>query len=344
MKVLITGGSGFLGTALIRRLRADATTHGPDGPDIAVLDLRPSVEPAVEFIAADLSVAPPERALVGVDVVFHLAALVDWGREPISRLRDINVEGTRRMLEAARAAGVRAFVHTSSIDVVFTGRPIIDGDESLPYAASPPNGYCATKTEGERIALAADDPEGMRVCAIRPASVFGPGDPYHIQALIDLAADGRLFRVGDGSARSQMVYVDNVAHGLVCAAHALHRSPTPAGGQAYFITDAPPANFFDFFAPVLAAGGYAMPPPQRGLPVAPLFAVGALFEAMAWLARPVWRFAPSLTRFSVRFVAIDFTIRSDKAATELGYSPLVDDKEAMARTCAHYAAGRRGPG
>ena len=273
----------------------------------------------------------------GIDVVFHLAALVDWGRESGVRLAGVNVDGTRNVLKVASAAGVRAAVHTSSIDVVFTGKPIIDGDESLPYAERPPNGYCATKTEGERVAIAADDPNGTRVCVVRPASIYGPNDPYHIQALIDLAEKGQLFRVGDGRSRSQMVYVENVAHGLVLAAAALLKPKPVAGGQAYFITDAPPANFFDFFTPVLEAAGHRMPPPEKGLPVTPLFVLGAVFEAVAWTVRPVWRFAPSLTRFSIRFVALDFTVVGDKAARDLGYAPVVDDAEAMRRTCAAYA-------
>ncbi len=340
MKVLITGGSGFVGGSLVRRLQAPSPLSADGSVEITVFDPRPpadSTDSAVRHVAGDVTDADAVAAAVhGMDVVFHMAALVDWGREPRSRLARVNVEGTRIVLSAAAAANVRAVVHTSSIDVVFTGRPILEGDESLPYPRIPPNGYCATKIAGERVALAADDPRGTRVCVIRPASIYGPGDPYHIQALIDLADKGQLFRVGNGRSLSQMVYVDNVAHGHVLAAAALLEPSPIAGGQAYFITDGPPANFFDFFAPVLEAAGHRMPPPERGLPVAPLFAVGAFFEATAFLVRPVWRFAPSLTRFSIRFVALDFTVRGDKAARDLGYAPLVDDTEAMRWTCDHY--------
>ena len=205
----------------------------------------------------------------------------------------------------------------------------------------PANGYVKTKIDGEREALAADDPAGLRVSVIRPASIYGPGDPYHIQALIDLAAKGSLFRVGNGSSRSQMVYVDNVAHGMILAAADLIAPHPVAGGQVYFITDGPPANFFDFFAPPVEAAGHRMPPPERGLPVAPLFALGAVLEGVAWLVRPVWRFAPNLTRFSIRFVALDFTVGSEKAARELGYAPLVEPDEAMRRTCEYYEARPR---
>ena len=337
MKVLVTGGSGFVGRSLIERLR-DSSPLSEQGPvDIVVYDLRPPADSSVSFIEGDITDADGlAAAMKGVTIVFHLAALIDWGREPLSRLRAVNVDGTRKVMQAAAAAGVRAAVHTSSIDVVFTGKPIVDGDESLPYAQRAPNGYCATKTEGEQVALTFDDPDGMRVCVIRPASVFGPGDPYHIQALVDLAAAGQLFRVGDGRSRSQMVYVDNVCHGLVLAAAHLLTTEPVAGGEVYFITDCPPANFFDFFAPVLEAAGHQMPPPNKGLPVAPLFAIGAMLEGVSWLVRPVHRFAPSLTRFSIRFVALDFTVGSDKATRDLGYTPIVGAAEALERTCAYY--------
>ena len=318
-------------------LRAPSPLSEDAQLDLVVYDLRPPADTSVRYVAGDVTdTAGLAQAMAGADVVFHLAALVDWGRESRRRLTAVNVDGTRRVIEAAKAAGVRALVHASSIDVVFTGRPILDGDESLPYPSRPPNGYCATKIDGERIALAADTPGATRVCVIRPASVYGAGDPYHIQALVDLAARGQLFRVGDGRARSQMVYVDNVAHGLILAAAALLAPSARPGGQAYFITDAPPDNFFDFFAPVLKAAGHEMPPQNKGLPVTPLFAIGAVFEGLAWIVRPVWRFAPSLTRFSIRFVALDFTVRRDKAERELGYRPLVDDGEAMRRTCEYY--------
>ena len=339
MKVLVTGGSGFLGASLLRRLKDPTPLAQSGGVRVVVFDLRPPSAHTVEYFQGDI--ADPDalaKAMVGVDVVFHMAALIDWGRESAQRLAEVNVEGTRNVVAAASEAGVKALVHTSSIDVVYTGQPILDGDESLPYAETPANGYCETKTEGEKVALASDDPNGMRVCVIRPASVFGPGDPYHVQALVDLAAKRQLFRVGDGRSRSQMVYVDNVAHAHVLAAAALLHKPSIVGGKAYFITDGPPANFFDFFAPVVQAAGFTMP--ERGLPTGPLYVLGALFEGIAWLVRPVWRFAPKLTRFSVRFVALDFTVVGDKAKRELGYSPTVDDREAMRRTCAFYEPSR----
>lgn len=335
MKVLVTGGSGFLGSRLVARLRE---TRALDIDEIRVYDAKPSCNADSTHHLGDLlDETALRRALGGVDVVFHLAALVDWGRENRSRLHAVNVEGTRRVVDCARASGVRALVYASSIDVVFTGRPIVDGDETLPYAKKPPNGYCATKAEAERLALAADDPAGLRICSVRPASIYGPRDPYHIGSLLALARRGQLFRVGRGRARSQMVYVDNVAHAMICAAAALLRPRTEVGGRAYFATDCPPANFFDFFSPVIEAAGYRMPPPEKGLPPGPLFALGAVFEWVAWIMRPVWRLAPKLTRFSVRFVTVDFTVSGARARRELGYEPYVSDEEAMRRTCDFYA-------
>ncbi len=125
---------------------------------------------------------------------------------------------------------------------------------------------------------------------------------------------------------------------MICAAASLLREDSKAGGKAYFATDCPPANFFDFFAPVLDAAGHRMPPPEAGLPPAPLYVLGAVFELVAFVIRPLWRFAPKLTRFSIRFVTVDFTVSDARARRELGYAPRVSDEEAMRETCAFYDA------
>lgn len=126
MKVLVTGGAGFLGERLTALLRESRELGDVD--EIRVFDAKAPKEERSRHFAGDiLDEERLRHALEGVDIVFHLAALVDWGREKASRLHAINVEGTRRVIECARAAGARAFVYVSSIDVVFTGRPILDG-------------------------------------------------------------------------------------------------------------------------------------------------------------------------------------------------------------------------
>lgn len=335
MRVVITGGSGFLGRTIVSQL-------AEIGADVCVFDPKPC-DPRARWVRGDVrALSAVIDAVRGADVVIHGAANVDWGRVPDEILEDVHVRGTENVIEACRREGVAALVHTSTLDVVYPGGAVRDADESMPYPDRFPNGYCRTKAEGEKVALAADGASldrpsrrgarSLRTLAIRPCFVFGEGDPYHIAPLIEMAERGRLIRIGDGSARCQWSYVGNVAHAHVLAARALLEGR--GGGEAFFVTDGEPANFFDFVRPFVEAAGHRMP--SRGLPPAPLYALGGALEGAALLARPFVRFAPTITRSAVTFVSEDFTVRSDKAARLLGYAPRYSRAEAIARTTAFY--------
>lgn len=338
--VVVTGGSGYLGGVLVEQLLSRSDRLSPR--EVRVFDPKPSRHPAhsrLRHIAGDVrSVEALREAVRGADLVFHCAAIVDWGRVSERELEDVNVRGTRHVIEACRREGVGALVHTSSIDAVYTGAPVLDGDERLPYPKRYPSVYGRTKAEGEQLALAANGKE-LRTVVVRPCCIFGEADPWHTQPLLDMAERGRLIRVGDGRARSQWSYVGNVAHLHRIAGAALLAPEARGAGEVYFVTDVEPANFFDFLAPMLAAAGHRLP--GWSLPRAPLYAVGAFLEAAAHLARPWVRFEPTLTRFAVDFVTQDFTIRTDKARRQLRYEPLYRPHEAIARTVAYYASPRR---
>lgn len=346
--VLVTGGAGYLGDVLVGQL-LDGSVLSPR--EVRVFDLRESPragDPRVRSVVADVRDGDALRdAARGADVVIHSAAQVDWGRVPDAQLEAVNVGGTRNAIAACRAAGVPALVHTSTLDVVYDGRPVLDGDETLPYPARFPNAYCRTKAEAERIALAAngaplDDDGGgtLRTSVIRPCSIFGEGDPFHIGSLVEMARRRQLFRVGDGSARSQFTYVGNVAHAHLLAARSLLSDAPRAAGEVYFALDFPPENFFDFLAPFVEAAGHRMPPPSRGLPRAPLYALGWALESLSRALGPAVRFAPTVTTFAVDFVTLDFTLSSDKAARDLGYAPRFTREEAFERTLAWYRTRR----
>jgi len=348
--VVVTGGAGYLGDTLVGQLLEDPVLAPAE---VRVVDLVPSPrgnDARVRSVPCDVRNLDALRAAVaGADVVFHAAALVDWGRIAPGELAAVNVGGSENAVAACVAEGVPALVHTSTLDVVYSGDPVHAGDETLPYPRRFPNAYCRTKALAEQRAIAGNGRplarppvrgggERLRTCAVRPCSIFGEGDPFHIGSLVAMARRGRLFRVGDGTARSQFSYLGNVAHCHVMAARSLLSETPRAAGEVYFATDFEAANFFDFLAPFVEAAGYRMPPPSKGLPRTPLYALGATMEGLAAATRPFLGWQPTLTRFAIDFVAKDFIISTDKATRELDYRPRYDLGQATERTAAWFRA------
>lgn len=340
-RVLVTGGAGFLGHALVGELQRPPESNVLRPAAVRVFDLRRAgYGPRVEQVTGDLcSYRQVRRACEGIDVVIHSGALVDWGQSRPEVVEAVNVGGTRNVVEACLDAGVRALVHTSTLDVVYTGRPVIDGDERLPYPDPPANAYCGTKARAEQHVLRADGTRGrgaaLRTAVIRPCSIYGERDPYHVSSVLRMARRKVLFRMGDGSAVCQHVYVGNVAHAHLLAARNLLEGGA-AAGQAYFIADSPPQNFFDFLEPIVEGAGYRMHPWSRALPRRVMFTLGLAAEALARAVRPVYRFTPTLSRFAVDFVCEPFTFLDHKARRELGYAPVYDDELARQRTIAFF--------
>jgi len=316
-RCLIIGGAGMLGHEIVTRLLAENKT-------VRVLDLEPLDDPRVELLVGDIrDRSIVERACEGVDVVHHTAAAV-WNPALPGRVYDeVNVGGTQIVLDSCRRQGVPRLVFTSSMDVVVDGRkPIIDGDETLPYPKTlPKDPYSRTKIISEQMVLAANGSQ-LATCALRPAGMYGPHDRYHLPNLINVARSGLNLRVGDGSALFTHVYSENVAHAHLRAAEALHPG-SPVAGQAYFITDhKPDANLFAFLEPFLAELG--LPPPTFSIPYRPAYLLAALAEVVAPKS--------AFNRFSVVQTCVHHTFVHHKAARDFGYAPVVSRAEAYRRT------------
>jgi nucleoside-diphosphate-sugar epimerase len=349
--ILITGGSGFLGAALVRELLKSG--HGRFGPasEIRIFDIKQqihAIDKRVRYIKGDVrSLADLTSACRNVDVVFHAASIIDWGQQPRSLLHEVNVEGTNKVIAAARAEGVEALVYTSTMDVLYAGKPIINGDESAPLPERYAMAYAETKSIAEKAALAANgsphDPRGkgkagiLKTCAIRPCGMFGEGDPYHVSSLLRMAQKGRLlYRIGDGKALFQHVYVGNVAHAHVLAAKSLLEPNGIAAGKVYFITDFEAKNFFDYLEPIITGIGYSMPPKQKNIPAPLLYAIAGMIEWASKITRPLFRFQPTINRTSITMVSRDLTFSGKRARAELGYRPCYREEEAIARTIEYF--------
>ncbi len=323
MIYLVTGANGLLGQAMVAYLLARDER-------VRTFDLTPFDHPQVESITGDLRDAQAvQKACQGVDVVFHIASMVYVGLGKPRHIYDINVLGTQHMIEACRLQGVSRLVYTSSIDVVFSGQPITNGDETLPYATKHLDYYGETKTLAEQAVLAANAKDNLLTCALRTAGIYGAGDKHRFPALLAQAKTGRLARIGNGASRFNHVYAQNAAHAHYLAAQSLIPD-SPVAGQAYFITDHPPKNFFDFTTPFMQALGF--PAPTQVIPQW-LAGFAAHLLEVRWRLRPTHKNADIvLTRYSVASLCHDFWFNSAKAHRDFGYEPIVDEQTAFQHT------------
>ena len=321
MRVLVTGGGGFLGGAVVRGLLA----RGDQVVSVARGDYPALRALGVETVRGDLAEpATALRAADGCNAVVHVAAKAGiWG--PAADFERSNVDATRNVLAACRALGIARLVHTSTPSVVHEGGSIAGGDESLPYARRFSSAYPRTKAVAERMVLAAAG-DRLGTVALRPHLVWGPGDTQLVPAILARARAGRLRFVDGGDAVLDTTYVDDAVTAHLCA---LDRVAPGAGcsGRAYFITSADPRPVREVVNAILAAGG--LPPERRSVPLPVAVAAGTVAEA-------VWRLLrrqddPPMTRFLARQLGTDHWFDVSAARRDLGWAPAVGLDEGFRR-------------
>lgn len=310
MHILVTGGGGFVGGYVIERLLARG---------YAVRSFGRSAQPAletkgVEVICGDLADADHVRAACrGMDAVFHIAAKAGvWGSWD-SYYRP-NVVGTRNVVKACQAEGVGRLVYTSTPSVVFNGQPICGGGQELPYGRNWLCHYAHTKAIAEQEVIAANS-DSLKVVALRPHLIFGPGDPHLLPRVIESVKAGRLKIVGDGKNRVDVSYVEDVAAAHINAFDALEAGG--CAGQSYFISQGEPVELWLWLNQVLAGLGHPPPSQRISLPLA--YTAGAVAEAC-------WRLfskkgEPPITRFVAVELAKDHYFDLRAAYRDLNYKP-----------------------
>jgi nucleoside-diphosphate-sugar epimerase len=155
-----------------------------------------------------------------------------------------------------------------------------------------------------------------------------------------MAKGGFYVRLGNGKARCQHIYVGNIAHAHLQAAHALMNGSGHIGGQVYFMTDAPGSNFFKFFDQVVEGAGYRIRPGNFWIPRWLAYGMGSMSEFFAWLIRPVKFYHPKFSRFAVTYTCTSYTFNSDKARRDFGFEPKYSKEEALERTIMFYRNAR----
>ncbi len=319
--VLVTGGGGFLGSAIVRMLRArgqpvrSLTRHRY--PELDALGVE-------QFLGDVADRALVSRAVAGCATVLHVAAKAGlWG--PYPEYHRSNVVGTENVLAACREHGVRRLIYTSSPSVVFTGHDLEGVDESIPYAKEYDAAYPATKAIAEKLILANND-TSLGTLALRPHLIWGPGDHNILPRIYSRARARRLFRIGRRNPLIDLTYIDNAAQAHLLAADRLEPC-SPISGRAYFIAQGSPIPLWDMVNRFLAIAD--LPPVKRSIPRPLAVALGGGLEAAYMLFRLPGE--PRMTRFLARELSTAHWYNLDAARRDLGYSPLVSIEEGMRR-------------
>ncbi len=324
MRVLVTGGGGFLGSAIVRRLRA----RGDDVRSFSRGAYEALDELGVETVRGDLA---DEGAVIdaaaGCDLVFHVAAKAGvWG--PEADYHRTNVVGTESVLRACETHGIERLVYTSTPSVTFDGTDQEGVDESAPYATKALCAYARTKVIAEQRVLARNG-ERLATVALRPHLIWGPGDPHLVPRVLERGRAGKLRLLGKRPHLVDSVYIDNAADAHLLAADRLEPGAQVAG-KAYFITQGEPMPMSTLLNRILAADG--LPPVTRHIPAGVAYALGAVLEAGHTLFR-VER-EPLMTRFVARQLSTAHHFDITAARRDLGYDPAVSFDEGMARLAA----------
>jgi nucleoside-diphosphate-sugar epimerase len=340
---LVTGGHGMLGSHVVEALLARGEDH------VRIFDLVPSRlfddearRGSVTFIQGDLrSRAAIEQACQGVDAVFHTAASVNYWADlefEHERIHAVNVIGTRNVVDACAAAGVRQLIATSSTSVVVTHdvlqRPLALADESTPLATAPfLCHYIHTKGLAEQAVLAADGRGSLHTAALRPGGMYGPRD----QLLTTAAAAGKP-GIGTPSNVVDHVYVENVVHAMLLLE--LRLGPgSPVCGKPYFITNYSPAtgseNYLDFNIRFAAAFGQRFRLLPERLPRTLAAISQASMRASSGRAERYLGELAKLRPATVTLARATFYFSHRRAETDFGYAPLYTADEGMARTAEH---------
>jgi nucleoside-diphosphate-sugar epimerase len=312
-RVLVTGGGGFIGKALVRELVGRGIETAVIGrnpyPDLTALGVR--------CLRGDIrDRAFLEQALAGYDTVFHVAAKAGiWGAR--QEFYAINTAGTTNVIAACRRNGVPRLVYTSTPSVVFDRNSLEGVDETTAYAVKPLCHYAASKILAEQAVLQANA-GGLRTIAIRPHLVWGPGDHHLVPRLLERGRAKALKIVGSGENRVDIAYIDNVVHAHVLAAKNLENTGSGAG-QAFFIGQEEPVLLWQWINDLFVR--LHIPPATQRVPLAIAYGVGMTLETLYTVLGKAEE--PRMTRFLAYQLAKSHWFSHQKAEKLLGYRPLV---------------------
>ncbi|NXV94143.1 D42E1 reductase, partial [Calonectris borealis] len=325
---VVTGGGGYFGYKLGCALASA-------GASVVLYDIHKpiwEIPNGVVCVQADIrDYDAIFAACEGADCVFHVASYGMSGREQLQRekIETINIDGTRFIINACKQRNITRLIYTSTVNVVFGGLPIDDGDEeTVPYfpIEKHVDHYSRSKSIAEQMVLAANGTPLagggiLYTCVLRPPGIYGPEEQRLLPRLAKNIERGLLsFKFGDPSAKMNWVHAENLVQAQILAAEAL----TPeknyiASGQVYFINDGEKFNLFEWLAPLFERLGWSKP--RIRIPTSLVYASAMIMEYLHLMLKPFVELSPLLTRKEVQNISITHTFRIDKAQSQLGYSP-----------------------
>jgi nucleoside-diphosphate-sugar epimerase len=314
MRIFVTGASGFVGGAAVRKLVAE-------GHDVRAMSRSEKSDSKIAALGAKPVRCDLEDVTVGnigdAEAVIHSAAFVEqWG--PRDAWRKFNVDGTARMLKAAREAGARRFIHIGTEAALFHGQHLRGVDETYPLAPNSPYPYSSTKAQAEQLVRAANAP-GFETIVLRPRFIWGPGDTTLLPLITEMARTGKFMWVNGGRSMTSTTHIYNLVHAIELALS------QGLGGEAYFILDDGVRPMREMMSGMAASQGVDLG--DKSVPGWLADTIGATCE-LAWGALPL-KGEPPLTRFSAMIMSRDAILKDDKARVEMGYSPVISVEDGL---------------
>jgi len=317
MKILVTGGGGFIGSALIREL----VRRGFDVSTFSRNLYPEHLKLGIRIIQGDLvNSKDVELACRGIDVVFHIAAKAKmWGS--YNDFENVNVNGTKNVIISCKKNKIRKLIFTSSASVIFNGSDLKNADEKVGYPQKPVSAYTGTKAIAEQLVLKANS-EDLKTIALRPHVVWGPGDSQLIDGILSRAKSGRLRRIGNEDYLIDTTYIENYIHAMLLTLGIMDTNPD-ACGKAYFITNGEPVKTWEFINSILLSAG--LNPVKKVIPKT-LAIILAIFLEKTYLIFKL-KSEPPLTSLIVSELCSHHWFNISEARERLGYSPCVSTEK-----------------
>lgn len=314
-RIFLTGGSGYVGRNLIRHFVARGVTITALVRSDASADIVRALG-AIPF-RGDLFDSGLVAGMTGCNALIHAAADTDHG-PATERQRRINEDGTRTVLDAARAAGIAKVIHLSTESVLATGQPLVNVDEAMPLPQKPAGGYSRTKAAAELIALAANGPD-FSVVVLRPRFVWGRDDTTALPMLLEAVRSGKFAWISGGTYLTSTTHVANLSYAVELALGQGH------AGEVYFISDGEPLPFRVIVSALIETQGLRVP--DKIVPRFVVRAVAVIGDVLAKISGG--RIVPPLALQAYATSAVEVSLDISKARRDLGYSPVMSRDEGL---------------